>query len=38
MSHWFSRKQTENLLGYKEQVSTEEGLERLTAWLRQEGL
>jgi nucleoside-diphosphate-sugar epimerase len=30
MSHWFSRKQAETLLGYKEQVSTEEGLERLT--------
>lgn len=38
LSHWFSRRQAETLLGYKEQVSTEEGLERLTAWLRQEGL
>jgi nucleoside-diphosphate-sugar epimerase len=35
LSHWFSRKQTEALLGYTEQVSTEEGVERLTAWLRQ---
>jgi nucleoside-diphosphate-sugar epimerase len=35
LSHWFSRKQAEKLLGYTEQVSTEAGLERLTAWLRQ---
>ncbi|CAK8711055.1 MAG: Nucleoside-diphosphate-sugar epimerase [Candidatus Electronema aureum] len=38
MSHWFSKKQAETLLGYQEQVSTHEGLERLTAWLREEGL
>ena len=38
MSHWFSKKQAEMLLGYQEQVSTAEGLERLTAWLRQEDL
>ncbi|WP_420209291.1 NAD-dependent epimerase/dehydratase family protein [Candidatus Electronema sp. JC] len=36
MSHWFSKQQAETLLGYQEQVSTEEGLERLTAWLRQD--
>ncbi len=35
MSHWFSRKQAEKLLGYTEQVATEEGLERLVHWLRQ---
>lgn len=35
MSHWFSHQQAETLLGYKEQVSTEEGLERLAAWLGQ---
>lgn len=38
MSHWFSKKQAETLLGYQEQVSTIEGLERLAVWLRQEGL
>jgi len=38
LSHWFSKKQAETLLGYTEQVSTEEGLERLTAWLRQGGM
>jgi nucleoside-diphosphate-sugar epimerase len=37
LSHWFSRRQAEELLGYREQVSTEEGLERLAAWLRQTG-
>ena len=37
MSHWFSKQQAADLLGYQEQVSTEEGLDRLTAWLRQEG-
>jgi 2-alkyl-3-oxoalkanoate reductase len=36
MSHWFSRKQAETLLGYQEQVSTEEGLNRLVRWLRAE--
>jgi nucleoside-diphosphate-sugar epimerase len=36
MSHWFSRKQAKKLLGYQEQVSTEEGLNRLVRWLRQE--
>ncbi|CAK8719676.1 Nucleoside-diphosphate-sugar epimerase [Candidatus Electronema halotolerans] len=35
MSHWFSRKQAETLLGYQEQVSTEEGLNRLVRWLWQ---
>lgn len=34
MSHWFSKKQAETLLGYTEQVSTEQGLERLVGWLR----
>lgn len=38
MSHWFSKKQAQTLLGYQEQVATAEGLERLTAWLRQEKL
>jgi nucleoside-diphosphate-sugar epimerase len=37
LSHWFSKKRAETLLGYREQVAAEEGLERLTAWLRQEG-
>ena len=36
MSHWFSKKRAEELLGYQELVSTEEGLYRLVRWLRQE--
>jgi nucleoside-diphosphate-sugar epimerase len=34
MSHWFSHQQAETLLGYKELVSTDEGLERLIKQLR----
>ncbi|CAK8719754.1 Nucleoside-diphosphate-sugar epimerase [Candidatus Electrothrix aarhusensis] len=34
MSHWFSKKKAETLLGYQEKVSTEVGMERLIAWLR----
>ena len=35
MSHWFSHRQAETLLGYQEQISTEEGLNRLGCWLRE---
>ncbi|WP_339133054.1 MAG: NAD-dependent epimerase/dehydratase family protein [Candidatus Electrothrix sp. GW3-4] len=38
LSHWFSKKKAETLLGYREKVSTEVGVERLLTWLRQEGL
>jgi nucleoside-diphosphate-sugar epimerase len=38
MSHWFSKKKAETLLGYREEVSTEQGMERLVDWLRQEGV
>ncbi|MCI5178159.1 MAG: NAD-dependent epimerase/dehydratase family protein [Candidatus Electrothrix sp. AW3_4] len=38
MSHWFSKKKAATLLGYQEKVSTETGMERLIAWLRQEEL
>lgn len=38
MSHWFSKKKAETLLGYQEKVSTELGMERLIAWLQQERL
>lgn len=38
MSHWFSKKKAETLLGYQEKVSTETGMKRLFDWLRQEGL
>ncbi len=34
MSHWFSRKKAEELLGYREKVTTEQGMERLIDWLR----
>ncbi|XOF35212.1 MAG: NAD-dependent epimerase/dehydratase family protein [Candidatus Electrothrix sp. YB6] len=37
MSHWFSKKKAETLLGYREDVSTEQGMERLVSWLRREG-
>ncbi|CAK8718469.1 Nucleoside-diphosphate-sugar epimerase [Candidatus Electrothrix laxa] len=36
MSHWFSKEKVENLLGYREKVSTEVGMERLIKWLREE--
>ncbi|MCL2457504.1 MAG: NAD-dependent epimerase/dehydratase family protein [Desulfobulbus sp.] len=36
-SHWFSHRKAEQLLGYRPLVSTEEGLERLVAWLRASG-
>ena len=35
-SHWFAHKRAEAVLGYREQVSTEEGMARLLAWLRTE--
>jgi nucleoside-diphosphate-sugar epimerase len=38
LSHWFSKKKAETLLGYEEKVSTEVGMERLVDWLGQEGL
>jgi nucleoside-diphosphate-sugar epimerase len=38
LSHWFSKKKAETLLGYQEKVSTEVGMERLVDWLRQQGL
>jgi nucleoside-diphosphate-sugar epimerase len=34
MSHWFSKKQAETLLGYQERVSTEQGVERVVYWLQ----
>jgi nucleoside-diphosphate-sugar epimerase len=34
LSHWFSHKKAESLLGYREQVSTELGMTALLAWLR----
>ncbi|MCI5208033.1 MAG: NAD-dependent epimerase/dehydratase family protein [Candidatus Electrothrix sp. ATG2] len=36
MSHWFSKKKAESLLGYQEKVTTEVGMERLVEWLRRE--
>ncbi len=38
LSHWFSKERARNLLGYREQVSTEQGMERLLHWLKREGL
>ncbi|MCI5224669.1 MAG: 3-beta hydroxysteroid dehydrogenase, partial [Candidatus Electrothrix sp. AR4] len=38
LSHWFSKKKAETLLGYQEKVSTEEGMDRLIEWLREEGM
>lgn len=33
-SHWFSHDQARQVLGYRQQVSTAEGMERLVAWLK----
>ena len=33
LSHWFSHTKAETLLGYQEQVSTEQGMGALIAWL-----
>lgn len=33
-SHWFWHRRAEDVLGYREQVSTEAGMARLLAWLR----
>ena len=35
-SHWFLHQRAETVLGYREQVSTEAGMVRLLAWLREE--
>ncbi len=32
-SHWFSHEKAERVLGYRQQVSTGEGMERLIAWI-----
>jgi len=34
-SHWFSHRKAEEILGYREKVSTEDGMERLVASMRQ---
>ena len=34
LSHWFSKKNAKNLLGYSEKVMTEQGVERLIRWLQ----
>jgi nucleoside-diphosphate-sugar epimerase len=38
MSHWFKKDQARALLGYSEQVSSAQGMERLVAWLADEGM
>lgn len=32
-SHWFDHSKAERILGYREQVSTEQGLDRLVEWI-----
>jgi nucleoside-diphosphate-sugar epimerase len=34
LSHWFSKKNAKTLLGYREKVTTEQGVERLVRWLQ----
>jgi nucleoside-diphosphate-sugar epimerase len=34
LSHWFSRESAESILGYSEQVTTDQGVERLVDWLQ----
>jgi nucleoside-diphosphate-sugar epimerase len=38
LSHWFSRKSAETILGYSEQVTTDQGVERLVRWLQTQRL
>lgn len=33
LSHWFSKNQAERVLGYRDKVTTEEGVKRLLVWL-----
>ncbi|MBM9511440.1 NAD-dependent epimerase/dehydratase family protein [Desulfogranum marinum] len=37
-SHWFNHEKAERILGYKEQVSTAEGMGELVSWLRREAV
>lgn len=37
-SHWFNHDKAKNILGYREQVSTAEGMEQLVSWVRHESL
>ncbi len=34
-SHWFSHQKAEKILGYREKVTSQVGMERLNVWLRQ---
>lgn len=36
-SHWFSHRKAERVLGYRPLVGTEDGVERLVDWLRENG-
>lgn len=38
LDHWFSKKNAQVLLGYTEQVSTEQGMEALVRWLKKNRL
>ena len=38
LSHWFSRHNAETILGYSEQVTTDQGIERLVRWLQTQRL
>jgi len=35
LSHWFSHENAASLLGYREQVTTSQGVERLVEWLKE---
>ena len=37
-SHWFSHNNAKNILGYREQVSTAEGMVQLVSWVRREAV
>jgi nucleoside-diphosphate-sugar epimerase len=37
LSHWFSKQQARELLGYREQTTTQTGMERLIDWLQSSG-
>lgn len=37
-SHWFKHEKAQHILGYREQVSTAEGMEQLVSWARRESV
>jgi nucleoside-diphosphate-sugar epimerase len=36
LSHWFNKNNAENILGYREQVTTRQGMDSLVQWLKEQ--